>query len=198
MLLNAVKCLGHSFYHFGVIKGKPTGVERGGGVKLPPTQVRVNIFCTVFKLKNLVKELTYYKNTEIPSCIDLFLTSCVRRLRNKCVFEIGLFNFQKIVLTIPRWKVEPLLPKIIRYRTYKQFDEEKFKIAFQNYLSKVNSSDLSGDIFKMLFLNALNKFAFVRTKITLCDHLRFVNKDFSKALMCRTKLCNKFHKEKTM
>ena len=33
MLLNAVKCLGYSFYHFSVIKGKPTGA---GGKIIPP------------------------------------------------------------------------------------------------------------------------------------------------------------------
>ena len=32
-------------------------------------------FCTLFKLKNVVMELTCYKNPENPSCIDLFLLS---------------------------------------------------------------------------------------------------------------------------
>ena len=39
MLLNATKCQGYSFYRFLVIKGKPAG---GWGIKLPPTQTRVN------------------------------------------------------------------------------------------------------------------------------------------------------------
>ena len=38
ILLNAAKCQGYSSYHFWVIQGKPTGM----GVKLPPTQIRVN------------------------------------------------------------------------------------------------------------------------------------------------------------
>ena len=40
------KCQGYSFYHFWVIKGKPTKGGGGGGVKitppLSPTQIRVN------------------------------------------------------------------------------------------------------------------------------------------------------------
>ena len=38
MLLNAAKCQDYSFYHFEVIKGKPTGGGGGGGdeVKFPP------------------------------------------------------------------------------------------------------------------------------------------------------------------
>ena len=40
MLLNAAKCHGYSFYHFWVIKGKPTG--RGGqNYPPPPSRLRV-------------------------------------------------------------------------------------------------------------------------------------------------------------
>ena len=35
ILLNAAKCQGYNFYHFWVIKGKPTGGK--GAVKLPPS-----------------------------------------------------------------------------------------------------------------------------------------------------------------
>ena len=38
MLLNAAKCQGYSFYHFGVIKGKPTR-----GVKLTPAPPRLGL-----------------------------------------------------------------------------------------------------------------------------------------------------------
>ena len=39
-------------------------------------------FCTLSKLKNLVKEPTCYKNPNNPSCIDLFLTNCARSFHN--------------------------------------------------------------------------------------------------------------------
>ena len=41
MLLNAAKCHGYHFYHFWVIKGEPAW--GGGGIKLPPIQIRVKI-----------------------------------------------------------------------------------------------------------------------------------------------------------
>ena len=43
-LLKAVKCHGYSFYHFWVIKGKPTMV------KLPPTQIRVKKASDIFDI----------------------------------------------------------------------------------------------------------------------------------------------------
>ena len=33
-------------------------------------------FCDLYKLKNLVREPTCFKNPDNPSCIDLFLTNC--------------------------------------------------------------------------------------------------------------------------
>ena len=89
-------------------------------------------FCTLFKLKNLVKEPTCYKNPNNPSCIDLFLTNCARSFHNTCVFETGLSDFHKLVVTLLRSKFESLPPKIISYRTYKQFNEGKFKDLFLN------------------------------------------------------------------
>ena len=58
-------------------------------------------------------------------------------------------------------------------------------------------SDLSVDVFKMTFLNALNSFAPVKEKYLRANHSKFVNKELSKAIMLRTKLRNKFLKQKT-
>ena len=43
-------------------------------------------FCTLFKLKNLVKKPTYCKNPNSTSCSDLLSTNCARSLHNTCVF----------------------------------------------------------------------------------------------------------------
>ena len=108
-------------------------------------------FCTFLKIKNLVKEPTCYKKLANPSRIDLFLTNRAISFHRTCVFETGLPHFHKLVLTILRSKFEPLPLKIIRCRTYKQFDKEKFKTVSQNYLNEVNSNDLSVDVSKMFF-----------------------------------------------
>ena len=83
-------------------------------------------------------------------------------------------------------KFEPLLPKVARPRTYRQFDEEKFKSVFKNYLREVNSNSLRVEVLKILFLNALNKIAPVRKKYLQVNHSRFRNEELSKALMHRT------------
>ena len=70
-------------------------------------------FFILCKFKNLVKESTCYKNPNNPSCIDLFLTNCARNFHNTCIFETGLSDFHKLVVTAPRSKFESLSPKTI-------------------------------------------------------------------------------------
>ena len=72
-------------------------------------------FCTLFKLKSIVKEPTSYKNPENPSCIDLFLTSCPRSFHNTCLYETGISDFH-LVVTILLRSFESLPPKIIKYK----------------------------------------------------------------------------------
>ena len=79
-----------------------------------------------------------------------------------------------------RSKVESLPPKIISYRTYKQFNEGKFKDLFLSYLNELEMSDLSVDVFKMTFLNALNSFAPVKKNIFVLIILNSETKSLAK------------------
>ena len=116
-------------------------------------------FFTLFKLKNLVKEIICSKNPDDPDCIDLFLTNGASSFYNTCVFETGLSDFQKLVLTLLRSKFESLPPP---YRIYTQFNKDEFKDPFLSYLNELEVSDLSVDVFKMILLNALNNFTPVK------------------------------------
>ena len=57
-------------------------------------------FCDLYKLKNLVREPTCFKNPDNPSCIDLFLTNCSRSFQDTQVIETGLSDFHKMNLTV--------------------------------------------------------------------------------------------------
>ena len=73
-----------------------------------------------------------YTEKNGPKLID-FVIKPRKSFYMICVFETDLFDFCKIVLTILRSKLESLTFKIIRYWTYKQFDDEEFKTVFQKY-----------------------------------------------------------------
>ena len=107
----------------------------------------VTSFCTPFKLKSIVKEPTCYKNPENPSCIDLFLTNCPRNFHNTCLYETGVSDFHKLVVTVLRTSFEPLPPKMIKYRNYINFDEDKFRCLFKKSSNDFNTNDITVDIF---------------------------------------------------
>ena len=144
-----------------------------------------------------MKEPTCYKNPENPSCIDLFLTNCPRSFHNTCLYETGLSDFHKLVATILRTSFEPLPPKIIKYRNYKNFDEDKFRILFKKRLNDFNTDDITVDILNMKFLNVLNKFAPLKKKYLRANHSHFVNKELNKAIMQRSRLRNAYLKDRT-
>ena len=98
-------------------------------------------FGTLFKLKSIMKELTFYKNPDNPSCISLFITNCLRSFHNTCLYETGLSDFHKLAVTILRTSFEPLSPKIIKYRNNKNFDEDKFQCLFKRRLNDFKTND---------------------------------------------------------
>ena len=144
-----------------------------------------------------MKEPTCYKNPENPNCIDLFLTNWPRSFHNTCLYETGLSDFHKLVVTILRTSFEPLPPKIIKYRNYKNFDEDEFRFLFKKRLNDFNADDITVDIFKMTFLNVLNEFAPLKKKYLRANHSCFVNKELNKVNMQRSRLRNTYLKDRT-
>ena len=86
--------------------------------------------------------------------------------------------------------------KIINYRSYKNFSNEKYKETLIDNLSKENviNNDDAFQRFCHISLNALNKHASLKKKHVWGDQMSFSNKKLSKAIMTRNKLRNIFLK----
>ena len=101
----------------------------------------INIFCTTYNLKKLVKEPTCFKNIDSPSCIDLILTNKPLYFQTSTVVETGISDFHKLTLTIIKFTLPKLEPKIFHYRNYKNFDNQTFRnelLNQQKELPKLN------------------------------------------------------------
>ena len=144
-----------------------------------------------------MKEPTCYKNPENPSYIDLFLTNCPKSFHNTYLYETSLSDLHNLVATILRISFGPLPPKIIKYRNYKSFDEDKSRFLFKKRINEPNTDDITEDIYKMTFLNVLNKFAPLKKKYLKGDHSRFVNKELNKVIIQRSRFRNEYLKDKT-
>ena len=71
-------------------------------------------FCASYNLKNLMKQPTYFKSLENPTCIDHILTNHPKSFHSSSVFEIGLSDFHKLTLTVLKVFHGKHKPKIIQ------------------------------------------------------------------------------------
>ena len=117
--------------------------------------------CDNYNLKSLIKQRTCYQNADNPTCIDLLLTNAPRSFQSTCVLETGMSDFHLMTLTVMRKSFKKLQPRIINYRSYKNFSNEKFKSYLLNELRKEDfvNNDKSFEKFCNIVMNVLNKHA---------------------------------------
>ena len=151
-------------------------------------------FRDLYKLKNLVREATCFKNPGNPSCIDLFLTNCSRRFQDTQVIETGLSDFHKMNLTVLKMFFTKQKHETIFYRNYKKFDNLKFKEALNRELMKHDLNNIDYEIFHDIVLSILNAHAPLKKKHLRATHATFVTKEFRKAVMKRARLRNLSYK----
>ena len=73
----------------------------------------IKYFCNLYKLKNLNKVPTCFKDPGDPKTTDLMLKNSVGSFQNSCALEIGLSNFHKMTVTVLKSYREKKQPKII-------------------------------------------------------------------------------------
>ena len=156
-------------------------------------------FCDTFDLTSLIKEPTCYKNLNNSSCIDLILTNKPSSFQNSYVAEIGLPDFHRMTLTVTKMTFQKLKLRVMNYRDYKHFKNERFR---DDLLSEISNSYLefdnnSFDEFFNMCRSTLDQHAPRKQKYARGNHMPFMNKTLSKEIMKRTKLRNKFLKERT-
>ena len=97
---------------------------------------KLDVFCDTLNLTNLVKSETCYTNNH-KSTIDLFLTNKPRSFQFTSATETGLSNYHRLITTFIKSYFSRLEPKIIHYRNFKRFDEQKF-------IADVKNADFDG------------------------------------------------------
>ena len=90
-------------------------------------------FCGMFNLANLVDTKTYVRNSH-KSTIDLILTNKPSSFQKTMATETGLYDFHKLVSTFFESHYSRLKPKILYYRNYKNFNNSNFLKDLSNIL----------------------------------------------------------------
>ena len=148
------------------------------------------LFMEKHVLNNLVKDYTCYKNPTNPSCIDLMLTNKKMSFKNSCVFDSGLSDFHRLIITSFRFKYSPGAPKQVFYRSFKHFNKHRFQKEFRQSIE----NDTEFDSFDKHFLNTLEKHAPLKQKTLRANDAPYMTNALRKAIMKRTELANKYHK----
>ena len=137
-----------------------------GDFNVQVSNIKLDAFCSIWNLKSLGQEPTYFKNPSNPSCIDLFLTKTVRSFPETQVFETGLSDFHKLVVTFLKRIFPKSPPKIILYGSCKKFSNDLLRDDSNSLLSKenMNLKITSLTNFTKIFIETLIKYAPIKEK----------------------------------
>ena len=151
-------------------------------------------FCHVYNCQNIIKDKTCFKNPQKPSCIDLVITDRQKSFQNSMVIETGLSDFHKMSLTVMKVFYKKQGPNIIRYRSYRNFNNELFINEVENNVSENYSQEcnLEFEIFKDKVGYILEKHAPIKKRYIRANQAPFIDKTISKHIMKRSRLRNKF------
>ena len=88
-------------------------------------------------------------------------------------------------------------PKIVQYRSYKIFDNQVFQRELNSELLKIDLNNAELSEFTEIFLSILDKYAPKKQKFIRANNSKFITKNLRKAIMKRSKLRNRYLRERT-
>ena len=154
-------------------------------------------FCSIYDLKSLIKVPTCFKSTENPSCIDLILTNRPHNFQNSAVLETGLSDFHLLPVTVLKTTFRKMPPKVIKYRNYKHYSHLNFQFDLKSSLDGLDLHQISNDEYVSLLMGILDKHAPLKTKYIRANDQPFMTKELRKEHMKRSRLRNKYLKNRT-
>ena len=152
---------------------------------------------STYNLKSLVKQKTCFKNPDNTSCTDLILTNSPRSFQDNSVFETGLSDFHKLTTTVLKQYFPKPKPKIVNYRDYRNFRNDEFRAELDNEILKHDINNIEYQHFLNIFIEILNKHAHMKIKYLRANQEKFMTKGLHKAIMKRSRLRNKFLRDRT-
>ena len=130
----------------------------------------MNNFCNVYKLSNLIKEKTFFKNPDNQSCIDSFLTNHPKCFQGTIKMETAISDFHKLVVKVLKIFYKKEKPKIIHYRNNETFNTNLLQYKLNNELLNIDSAELSE--FTCSLINTF-KYALIKRKYIPANNSAF-------------------------
>ena len=165
-----------------------------GDFNVEVKEKNISDFTSTYNHKSLVKQKTCFKNPDNPSCIDLILTNSSRSFQDNSVFETGLSDFHKLTSTVLKQYFPKPKPKIVNYRDYRNFRNDEFRAELDNEILKHDINNIEYQHFLNVFIEISKKHAPMKMR---ANQGKFMTKGLHKAIMKRSRLQNKFLRDRT-
>ena len=133
------------------------------------------------------------------STIDLIVTNKPQSFQITNVTETGVSDCHKLITTFMKSYISRLKPKNVHYRSYKNFNEEKFlsDVKEADFSLETSNPDENYSVLTNVFSNIVNIHAPLKNKILRGNDAPFMNKELRKAIYTRSRLRNRHFKNPT-
>ena len=112
-------------------------------------------FCESYNITKLIKQRTWYKNLKNPTLTYHILTNHTKCFHLSSIYETGLFDFDKLTLTVLKVSQTKHKPKIIKYRDFNHCNNGPFRSDPLQELSLQNFQPGEFEKFKYISLKVL-------------------------------------------
>ena len=144
-------------------------------------------FLDSFSLKSLIKKPTCFKS-ENGRCIDLILTNRLLCFKKTGSYDTDLSDYHHLIYSMFKASFEKAPPKVIEYRSFKNFDEA----CFRSDLCRNFQCDFQDfEAFSNTFENILDTHAPLKKRTIRGNQKPHITKAVRKAIMVRTFYKNK-------
>ena len=115
------------------------------------------------------------------------------------MIETGQSDFYKMIVAVMKMHFLKMKPRNIRYRKFKTFNNDAFVNTLRQELTKQKKvlDEKRLDAFSEICTDVLDKHAPQRKRYLRSNHKPFMNNEISKAIMTRTRVRNRFLKNRS-
>ena len=152
--------------------------------------------CDTFSLTNIINGKTCFKAQKGAS-IDVLLTNRPGSFHKTGIFETGISNHHKLILSVFHSYFTHIPPKTNEYRNNKTFNETVFIHDLDQELLKGEMYKSNNEIystFTEVFRLVLDKHTPIKVRKVRGNQGPFMTKERSKAILNKSKIRNKYQK----
>ena len=157
-----------------------------------PVSSEISSFISDYSLYSLINSPTCFKSSD-GRCIDLILTNKKHSFQKSQSFETGVSDYHHLIYTMLKQTYIHIPPKVVSYRSYRNFSKEVFKGKLKFNLENYTHSG-SFTSFNSTLETTLDKFAPYKKRLLRGNTKPHVSKALRKAIMKRSRLKNIYNR----